>query len=71
MKLSDEMRRVLKRLGQSDYLTPKQCRCGYLTFAALEKRGLIRVATTFGSVAFPRTAEATITDAGRQALKTR
>lgn len=69
MKLSDEMRRVLKRIKRSPWSTPIACRCSYRTFMALESRGLIQVGTSFGSVAFPRSAEAVITDAGEAVLR--
>lgn len=71
MAISYEMRRVLRAIRKRERATPKDCRCGYRTFVALEKRGLIRVETTFSSVAFPRSAPAILTDAGAAAIATR
>lgn len=67
-RLSDEQRRVLKLIRSGRATTPRDCRCSYLTFAALEKRGLISVETTFSSIYVPQKAHAWITDAGRAAL---
>jgi hypothetical protein len=68
MRLSDEMRRVLKKIRRAPWSTPKACRCSYRTFMALESRGLIQVGSSFGAIAFPRTAEAVITDDGEAVL---
>jgi hypothetical protein len=68
MRISDEMRRVLKKIKRSPWSTPKSCRCSYRTFMALESRGLIQVGTSFNAIAFPRTAEAVITDLGEAEL---
>lgn len=68
-RLSYEQRRVLKIVSKNPYATPRICRTGTRTFIALEKRGLIRVGTTLAAVVSPlASAEAIITDAGRQAL---
>lgn len=70
--ISKEMRRVLRFLGRHQWATPKDCRCGYRTFVALERRGLIRVATTFASLVSPHDfAEVYLTEAGKAALKQR
>ena len=69
--LSPTMKRVLKIVNRSSWVTAAYCRCSYRTFVALERRGLIRVMTTFGSLVNPHHAEAVPTDAGRKALKTR
>lgn len=66
--MSKEMRRVLRQIWKHPWSTPKDCDCSYRTFVALERRGLIRVSTTFSSIAFPRTAEAVATSAGETAL---
>lgn len=65
VQVSYEMRRVIKIIGKNGWATPEKCKCGYRTFMALESRGLISVITTFGSIAFPRKAEASLTDAGK------
>lgn len=67
-RVSYEMRRVLKKIGRDKGATPKDCRCGYRTFVALEQRGLIRVETTFSSISNLRTAFAWITERGRALL---
>ncbi|MGD9728319.1 MAG: hypothetical protein AB7R40_23690 [Nitrospiraceae bacterium] len=72
MKISKEMRRVLRFLGRRQWATPKDCRCNYRTFVALEQRGLIRVATTIASIVSPHDfAEAYLTEAGKLELKRR
>lgn len=68
VRLSDEQRRVLKIIRSGRASTPRDCGCTYLTFAALEKRGMISVETTFSSIAVPQKAHAWLTDAGRAAL---
>lgn len=71
-RISDEQKRVLRRLLKTPYSTPYQCRCSVTTFEALARRGLIRVVFTLGAVAFPRnSAEAYLTDAGRAVLAPR
>lgn len=69
IKLSDEQRRVLKRIARAP-ATPKECRTGVRTFLALARRKLIYVATSFDSIIYPRiAARAEITGDGLAALK--
>jgi len=70
MALSDRQRLTLRRL-KAGPATPANLNVSFRTFVALERRGLIKVETTFGSIMFPRNALAHITDAGRQALAKR
>lgn len=67
MKITYEMRRVLKKIAKEPS-SAYQLRCSITTLQALERRRLIRVDTTLGSIAFPRNARAVITDAGRSAI---
>lgn len=71
MKLSDEQRRVLRRLNNKGPACAKDMRTGVRTLMALSSRGLIYVATTFDSVAFPQKAVAQITESGQAALQKR
>jgi hypothetical protein len=67
VKLSKTQRRALTGLS-------KRSDCASFfgvpvaTFLALARRGLIRVDTTFDSIAFPKNARAVITKSGRAAL---
>ncbi len=65
-KLSAEMRRVLEQLRRGP-MSPRDVECSVATYVALERRKLIRVETTFSSIAFPRGALAWITEDGRVA----
>jgi len=67
-RLSDEQRRVLKRLDRRGPASAKEMRTGLRTMLALARRGLVFVPTTFESVAFPQRAVAEITKDGRAAL---
>lgn len=69
MRLSDEQKRVLKRIARVGRASPNGCRCSVRTFIALSKRKLIHVETTFESIAFPASAMAIITDLGREAIR--
>ena len=60
------MLRVLRQL-RSGPECAYRLKCGIETLCALERRKLVRVETTFGSIAFPRNALAYITEAGRVA----
>lgn len=60
-KLSDEQRRVLKRIAKAGRASAYDCRASVTTFQVLERRGLISVETTLGSIAFPRQAAAHLT----------
>lgn len=60
---------ALVEISRQERASPYSAKASVSTFVALERKGLIRVETTFGSIAFPRNAEAILTDAGRAALK--
>jgi hypothetical protein len=67
MRLSPTMQRVLKKLAKSPDCAYR-LRCSIATLQALERRRLVRVETTLGSIAFPRNARAEITQDGRAAI---
>jgi hypothetical protein len=70
-KVSKEQKRVLRHLRDKGPATPAECRCSVATYKALARRKLIFVATTFSSIAYPRTsARAEITESGRVAIFT-
>lgn len=66
-KLSPTMRKVLAKLAKEPS-NAYRLRCSISTLMALAERRLIWVEATLGSIAFPRQARATITDAGRAEL---
>lgn len=68
-KLTKVQRVVLKKIRRWKRATPNDCNCTVQTFAALERKGMIQVETTFASIIFPRTqAFASITPLGRRTL---
>lgn len=66
-RVSPEMLRVLRQIKKDGTGSCYSCKCSLRTFLALCDRKLIRVETTLGSIAFPRNARATLTDAGNVA----
>jgi len=69
-KLTKPQRYVLERLRDAGRSNLAICEVSIATWKALAVRGLIRVDTTFDSIALPRTgAWAVITKAGRAALQ--
>jgi hypothetical protein len=66
--LSRSMIKTLRKLANGPD-TATRMRCVVPTLVALERRKLIRVETTFNSIAFPRKALAYITDAGMEWLR--
>lgn len=63
VRLTEPMLKALRNLANRP-ATATELRCTISTLCALERRKLIRVETTFNSLAFPRKALANITDAG-------
>lgn len=69
-RLTKPQLRALSEIYRQGRASPYTAKVSVATFYALERMRLILVETTLGSIAFPRSAMATITDAGRTALKT-
>lgn len=69
VKLTKAQWRALRVIKSQEVASPYSAKASIATFMALERKGLIRVKTTLGSIAFPRNGHATITPAGRAALK--
>ena len=68
-KMTAAQRKVLRILRRQGSATPRVCGVPYTTFAALERRGFIKVDTTFDSLVVPQHAVGHITPAGRAALE--
>jgi hypothetical protein len=69
--LSPQQQKALARIGRRERASAYELRCSIATLCALERRRLIRVETTLGSIAFPRNAKAELRDAGRELLAAR
>lgn len=69
--ISDEQRRVLKRLDKGSPMNAEHLKCSIRTLMALERRGLITVETSFNAIAYPRRAMAWVKPAGIMALMRR
>lgn len=63
-RLSPEQSRVLRRLHAEGAMSAYELRTSIATLQALERRAVIRVETTLGAIAFPRSACAMATALG-------
>lgn len=68
-RLTKAQLRALAAISHQGRASPYSAKVSIATFKALERKRLIVVETTLGSIAFPHNAEATLTPAGRAALK--
>jgi hypothetical protein len=68
-RLTDEQRRVLKRLRRGPACA-KDMKTGVRTLVALARQKLVYVPCSFDNIAFPQKAVAEITDEGKAAIFT-
>lgn len=67
--LTPIQQRALAGIKKRGRASASDLRCSVATLRALERRKLIRVDTTFASIAFPRNAEAQLREGGERLLR--